>query len=122
MTDYFGENVRIYRRQKGLTQEQLAEIIGVDKTAISVYEAGKRLPREDRMARLAEALGIEEARLFTKPPRALGVFDELTAKIEEEVSLTKGNSEYPDSIRAYMAGKREALLWCLEQVKKVRER
>ena len=36
-----GENVRRYRKEKGYTQERLAEEANIDRTAISKLEKGK---------------------------------------------------------------------------------
>lgn len=37
----FGEKLKNYRKKKGLTQEELAAIIGVQNSAISKYEKGR---------------------------------------------------------------------------------
>jgi len=48
-----------YRRIAGLTQEQLAEKSGVDKTVISKFERGKRVRGAyDSIVRLARALNL----------------------------------------------------------------
>lgn len=44
MRDILSENIRGLRRQKGLTQAQLAKKIGVNKSIISAYENQERLP------------------------------------------------------------------------------
>lgn len=37
----FGEKLKKYRKQKGLTQEELAALVGVQNSAISKYEKGR---------------------------------------------------------------------------------
>jgi transcriptional regulator with XRE-family HTH domain len=37
----FGESVRIFRQQKGFSQEKLAELAGIDRRYISQIELGK---------------------------------------------------------------------------------
>ena len=37
----FGEKLKEYRKQKGLTQEELAALVGVQNSAISKYEKGR---------------------------------------------------------------------------------
>jgi transcriptional regulator with XRE-family HTH domain len=54
----FGRNLASQRRQAGLSQEELADRAGLHRTAISLSETGKRNPRLDTMARLADALGV----------------------------------------------------------------
>ncbi len=45
------------RREKGLTQEQLAELSGVSKSEIELLENGKGDPSLQTLKRLATALG-----------------------------------------------------------------
>ena len=53
----FGELVRTRRRQKGLTIEQLATLVGKSKTYMSFVENGKREPTPRLIERLADILG-----------------------------------------------------------------
>ena len=52
----FGEVLQKCRRQKGLSQEKLAEISGLDRTFISLLERGLRQPSLSTLLRLAQAL------------------------------------------------------------------
>lgn len=52
-----GSNVRRLRKERGLTQEQLAFEAGLDLTYIGGIERGRRNPSLLVMARVAEALG-----------------------------------------------------------------
>lgn len=47
------------RIKVGLTQQQLAERIGVSQKMISAWEAGYRHPKLETMQKLADALGID---------------------------------------------------------------
>jgi transcriptional regulator with XRE-family HTH domain len=60
----FGKNVRKYRRQRGLTQEQLAFEAEIDLTYVGGIERGKRNPSLSVMARIAEALSINLIKLL----------------------------------------------------------
>lgn len=60
----FGQNVQKYRKYKKLTQEQLAELIGVDVTSISSIETGKYFPSVDNLAKIVNALQIRYGDLF----------------------------------------------------------
>lgn len=44
MKDILSENIKTLRKQKNLTQSQLASKIGVNKSIISAYENQERLP------------------------------------------------------------------------------
>lgn len=54
----FGERLRRFRKENGMTQEHLANCIGVAKTTITGYEKNSREPNVIRIAKLAEALGV----------------------------------------------------------------
>ncbi|MBR3469502.1 MAG: helix-turn-helix transcriptional regulator [Lachnospiraceae bacterium] len=48
------ENIKNYRKQKGLTQEQLAEVMGVSVGAVHKWEAGLSVPELNLIVRLAD--------------------------------------------------------------------
>jgi len=54
-----GANVRRYRKLKGMTQEQLALEVGMERSYISDLERGTRNPSVRALGRLAEALALE---------------------------------------------------------------
>lgn len=54
-----GENVRRYRKEKGYTQERLAEEANIDRTAISKLEKGKFLPTISFILAISKTLHIE---------------------------------------------------------------
>ncbi|HBP5443753.1 TPA: helix-turn-helix domain-containing protein [Pseudomonas aeruginosa] len=56
------------RRTAELTQNELAELVGVDKRTISQYENGRLHPRAATLQRLAEHLKIEVGLLLTGMP------------------------------------------------------
>ena len=54
----FGERLRALRKQKKLTQKQLAEQIRVKNSIISFYEVGDRFPSPEIIVKLATTLGV----------------------------------------------------------------
>ena len=50
--------LKMYRTQSGLTQEQLAEKIGVSRQAVAKWERGDTMPDIDSCIKLAELYGI----------------------------------------------------------------
>lgn len=48
------ENIRVMRREKGLTQEQLAEVMGVSTASVSKWETGVAAPELGMLAALAD--------------------------------------------------------------------
>lgn len=56
--------LRLARVTRGISQRQLARAVGVDPTALSHIEAGRRRPEAATRRQIAEALGVEENELF----------------------------------------------------------
>jgi transcriptional regulator with XRE-family HTH domain len=55
----FGRNLAEAREWAGLTQTELARRASLYQNDISLFERGARLPRLDKIAALAEALGVQ---------------------------------------------------------------
>lgn len=55
----FGDRLREMRLQKGLTQEQLAQQIGVAKSTLTGYEKGNREPDVFKIKRILEVLEVD---------------------------------------------------------------
>ncbi|MBQ9348659.1 MAG: helix-turn-helix transcriptional regulator [Oscillibacter sp.] len=65
MKSAFGETLRRLRIEKGLTQQQLANRLNVDRTSVTNWEIGRHMPDVATISRLAEALGIGAAALMS---------------------------------------------------------
>lgn len=52
------ENIRFFRKQSGLTQEELAARFGSRKTLISNYEIGRNTPDIETLWELADIFDI----------------------------------------------------------------
>lgn len=55
----FNELVKQKRTDMGLSHEELAVRAGLNRSTISLYEAGKRVPSLSSAARIAQALEIQ---------------------------------------------------------------
>jgi len=51
-------NIKIARIRKNLTQQELAECLGVTYQDISRYETGRVKPPIDKLCKLADALNV----------------------------------------------------------------
>lgn len=59
------EAIKNYRIKKGLSQEQLARLMGTTQAAVAMWETGARMPRSNKLPKLAEVLGCTVADLYT---------------------------------------------------------
>ena len=61
----FGERLKKFRKDKGLSQENLAVAIGKNATTIGRFESGKLIPDAEQIFLLCRELEIEEYQLFS---------------------------------------------------------
>ncbi|MGH7241487.1 MAG: helix-turn-helix domain-containing protein [Candidatus Saccharimonadales bacterium] len=61
----FGKRVATLRKARGVTQQQLAEEIGVSTVTIAYVETGKQWVRPKTLGNIAESLKVQISDLFT---------------------------------------------------------
>ena len=54
----FGDILKQLRKERGLSQDELAALLGTTKQVISRYETKKRVPRLSVVADFAQKLGL----------------------------------------------------------------
>ena len=59
-----GQNIKLIRKARKLTQEKLAEIVGIGTPNISYIESGKFAPSIDTLQKIALALNVEPYELY----------------------------------------------------------
>ena len=60
--------VKEYRKERCITQEQLAELVGISRKYLSMIERNKTTPSIDVVVRLSEELSVNVERLFFSIP------------------------------------------------------
>lgn len=60
----FGENLRKARKEKGLSLDNIAYIIGKNATTVGRYEKGEIVPDAEQISLICNELGIYESELF----------------------------------------------------------
>ena len=109
MTIYFGENLKRLRKEKELTQETLAEFLGVSFQAVSKWERGETYPDIIMLPVIAsffnvtidDLLGVDKVQKEQKIKEYLELYDEMKLK---DISLTynkfkKAVKEFPGDFR-----------------------
>lgn len=103
-----GANIAAYRKLKGLTQAQLAEILGIGTDSLCRIERGTIAPRFQRLEDIADALGCSVSDLFRSPEEILSSYD---LKSEHPVE------KLPLDIPATIAKLSEQILFLSKQIK-----
>ena len=65
LTKNFGKRLKEIRKRKGLSQQQLAELVGMESTNnISKLESGEQLPKKENLEKICEVLNVDVKELF----------------------------------------------------------
>jgi transcriptional regulator with XRE-family HTH domain len=62
-------NVRVLRKQKDFTQEELADVAGINRNYVGQIEREEKSPTVDVLEKLSIALEVSAVDLFVKPRR-----------------------------------------------------
>lgn len=107
MTIYLSENIKRLRREKGLTQETLAEFLGVTFQSISNWERGESYPDITMLPEIAvffkvsvdELLGISRAENEAEILKELEEYDNLTDTDLKQEMILKLKKKFPNDFR-----------------------
>ena len=86
--ELLGARVKELRRVRGLSQDQLAEMIGIEPKHVSRIEVGKSYPTLDRLERIAKALdepmkAFFDFRHLENDEERLRSIDEMVKELDE---------------------------------------
>ncbi len=79
-----GRRIKEIRRARGLSQEQLAELIGIEQKHVSRLEVGKSYPTIDRLEKIALALNVSMGSFFDSENQTS--FGEKSKRLEQMLS------------------------------------
>lgn len=105
MNESIGTKLKILRRGRKLTQEQLAKRLGVNRATISNYEISRRSPSLKELKRFAEfyGVGLDYFGVATKDE----VFDLLSRAKEvfasEDISKEQKEELYKEIMKLYLS-------------------
>jgi len=98
-----GKNIRKHRKSKGLTQTELAEILGTAQYVITNYERGLRKPPADKIPQIAKALGVPLEDLY-------GINSKDAMPLERKGAGTRREAEIQKIFRELPPTKQRAVL------------
>lgn len=87
----FSANLRKFRKQKKLTQEELASRIGVIRATYWAYEKGSIMPPYDKLEQIADIFGVSIDELMGRETDKSDISEDLSKLIRK---LEKENQVY----------------------------
>ena len=105
MNESMANKIRTLRQERGLTLEQVADVVGVGKSTVRKWETGMIANmRRDKIADLAKALG-------TTPAYLMGWDDqEEQSPSPSDPALTEGETELLDLFRRIPESQQQMVL------------
>ena len=67
LRELFGRRIQVLRKSRGLTQEALAEQVGISVDFLSLIERGRNSPSFESLEQFGRALKLPLSQLFTFP-------------------------------------------------------
>ena len=77
------ENIRSARKAYGLTQVELAQMIGVTASCVSMYESGRRIPNIQTLAIMCDMMGRSVDDLLPEVKYEIPQIEEQTSIFDE---------------------------------------
>ena len=97
----FNENLKLYRKEKGLSQEQLALKLNVVRQTISKWEKGLSIPDAELLTKLAEILEVSVSDLLGTKIEVIEGKKEIDVLANEIAKLNKYIEIYQNKISKY---------------------
>ena len=98
-----GEMIRVRRLSREMSQEELAKLCGVSPSTISMYEMGRRRPKDAIVEALADAFNVPIWSILYKENEVIPVSEEEgTPKTSEARRVSAGIDRMPPDVRKKM--------------------
>ena len=94
-------NIKIVRENRGLTQQECADLFGVKLRAWQTYEQGVSEPNFETLCKIADELCVTTDYLLGREP-APNPFSDLNLSEEDEANVVAKYMSLPPEIRACM--------------------
>lgn len=96
------DRLKIFRKERGLTQTQVADAVGLGRQAYAYYEKGEREPSTETLCKLADFFGVSVDELLGRTPQ---LFDDARIqKSDEQALFDELTAEEKQMVVGYMKG------------------
>lgn len=100
----FGERLKNARERRGLTPEQLAEMVGIAASRESEYESGRFAPQLEKAVRLAVALEVTLDELVGRHAPEIAEVRDAKLRASMRALEATANARYLDAARLAVDG------------------
>lgn len=103
-----GQRIRDLRKQKRMSQTELAKSAGVSQTTVTAWETGKAEPSSSAVARLADIFNVTTDYLLGRPNKQETKKDDVELSDDDVIMIWRGkplSDEDRELIRRIMNGK-----------------
>ncbi len=98
-----GNKIKILRKTRGLTQQQLADKLGIQRATISNYEIGRRSPHLKELENIANVLGVTMEYFSVGSSTSYDLISRAKMLFEnEEISAQEKANIYKEIMRLYL--------------------
>jgi len=84
---HLGSNIKHYRKNNGISQAKLAEMIDMATNYLGLIENGKKFPSAEMIERIASALGKDTTDLFVLSPIEQNWKETILTKMEMLIDI-----------------------------------
>ena len=103
----FDKILRLLRNEKGMSQQELADALGISKSSINMYERGERQPNFEVLEAIADFFNVDIDYLLGRSNKTTKIINPQTIAAhfdgneytEEELSKIKEFAEFVKSSR-----------------------
>lgn len=99
----FPDNLKYFRKRANLTQQELADKLGVSRSTIGMYEYGGREPDFETLEMIADFFNVNMSTLIGEKEKA-------PTEIGEGSKVFEKFSQLDEAEKAYILGQIDALL------------
>lgn len=103
-----GQRIRDLRKQKRMSQTELAKSAGVSQTTVTAWETGKAEPSSSAVAKLADIFNVTTDYLLGRPDKQVAKKDDVELSDDDVIMTWRGkplSDEDRELIRQIMNGK-----------------
>ncbi len=103
-----GQRIRDLRKQKRMSQTELAKLAGVSQTTVTAWETGKAEPSSSAVSKLADIFNVTTDYLLGRPDKQETKKDDVELSDDDVIMTWRGqplSDEDRELIRRIMNGK-----------------